>query len=201
MGCKTKIFFNLCLILGVLNSAIVHAQSATTPVAPKQLAQEDWHALKQAAGITVGKGYVAIHIIFDPHCPYSAKVFERLKQANLKQAIRWVPVAYFKPDSAQLAATLLQSKEPLKALEQNFALYDQQAQRGGLPVAADAPPLPQPQRYLQRRWMQWSAATPQIVIITNQRTVLAHRNPNDLAFIRAFIAHAGGLKEYENNDE
>ncbi|ODC04570.1 hypothetical protein BFW38_14555 [Terasakiispira papahanaumokuakeensis] len=73
-----------------------------------------------------------IYVFFDPNCPYchmAWKALQPYRAAGL--TIRWIPVAYLKPDSRNKAAALLDSDQPDALLSLNMTQF------GTLPKALD----------------------------------------------------------------
>lgn len=93
--------------------------------------------LQKLPSITVGTATGAtartVWIVFDPNCPYCSLAYRTLKQyANSQIQFKWVPVAYLRPDSAGRAATILDSPDPAKALDDNETGFDANTHQGGV---------------------------------------------------------------------
>lgn len=78
------------------------------------------------------KAPVRLIVFFDPNCPYCAILWKRLQPWMQRLPVRWVPIAFLKPSSLAIAATILRSPNPVKALAFNEGKYVFAAHAGGL---------------------------------------------------------------------
>ena len=141
------------------------AQEATL----KPLPSSAWQVLEQARGIDMGPDTdrePAVQVIFDVNCPYCARLHELFRRDYPGVVTRWVPVAYFKPDSASLAAAILNSPDPQASLEVNFGNYDFKSHHGGyVPLAGHTTSnMGKAQEVLRMHWKEWGGYTPMYVV-------------------------------------
>lgn len=133
-----------------------------------QTPQRTWTILQRAPGIVAGlnpNAVANIQIVFDPNCPYSAKIYQYFKRHFPAAAVRWTPVAYMRRDSTALAAAILTSSAPAKSLDQDLGGYDFVTHRSGyrIPAGRAASTLGEKQQVLQKTWAaQWGGYTPMI---------------------------------------
>ena len=67
-----------------------------------------------------------IYVFFDPNCPFSQLAWLALQPYREAGAeVRWVPVAYLKPDSRHRAAALLDADQPEQLLARNMTMFGQ----------------------------------------------------------------------------
>lgn len=143
---------------------------------PRPLPESAWQVLNAASGVVIGgegKAEVQVQVIFDAHCPYCARLYERLEQDYPKLVVRWVPIAYFKPDSEHVAAAILATNSPATSLARNFHEYDYARKRGGF----RAPPydryhLGPKHEALKRRWLDWGGYSPMLIAKTSSGDVV-----------------------------
>ncbi len=79
-------------------------------------------------------------VFFDPNCPFCARFWQSLWPRHREYRIRWIPVAYVRPDSARVAASILLANAPQAALVQNEEHFDYSNHRGGVMPAYRVPP-------------------------------------------------------------
>jgi thiol:disulfide interchange protein DsbG len=82
-----------------------------------------------------------VYVIFDANCPFCSAAYQSLRASNSAGLrVRWVPVAYLRPDSQGRAAAILESSDPAAALKSNEEGFDKTAHTGGIaPLAHPAP--------------------------------------------------------------
>ena len=162
-----------------------------------ELPDDAWQVISHARGLLVGgTTKTAIQIIFDPNCPYSAKLYKYLARRHPTTAVRWVPVTYFKRDSDALALSILEATSPAAALARNFSNYDAKTQHGGYEVRSGALGSPIVNQALKREWSHWGGGTPLVVVRTPKGTVLMQGGANDAEAIDRLLERADGLKGY-----
>ena len=147
----------------------VHGQEVRTKVLPTSA----WQVLEDARGIRVGGPIDArpsIQVIFDANCPYCARLHESLLRDHPEIAVRWVPIAYFRTDSAVLAAAILNSPDPQASLRRNFSEYDYKSHHGGYPVPERHASVPfgKAQTELEKFWKTWGGYTPMYIFRDKQ---------------------------------
>lgn len=153
-------------------AAPAHAQQARF----KEMSLSAWQAAEAAAGVVVGGApgsKPSIQVIFDANCPHCARLYALLRQEAPGIAVRWVPIAYFRPDSARLAAAILHADDPRAALDTDFRQYDFGAHHGGYRMPAEAPlALPESNTTLERQWRRWGGYTPMYLVRDKRGAVL-----------------------------
>lgn len=146
------------------------AQAGVTDVAP--LPASAWKLLEAAPGIRIGGKpgqNASVQVICDAHCPYCAKLERTLQQEHPGLVVRWVPVAYFKPDSAVLAAAILASPDPAASLAANYRGYDFTARRGAYrPPSGRQFQLDPAHAALKQQWLKWGGFTPMVIVRTRE---------------------------------
>lgn len=181
-------FRNLIVVMLLLAvpTALAMQRPATTV---EDLPGETWTLLEQAGGVVSGgTGATEIQVVFDANCPHSALRYLGLKKRHPDLAMRWVPVAYYKPDSSQRAAAILAAKNPSRALDVNFSDYDYDTQHGAYPVQAGRQ-LGDANEVLEQSWRRWRAAgTPMFIRRTADGRIQRFRGlPSDTKALDAFI--------------
>jgi hypothetical protein len=161
------------------------------------LGDQDWRLLESGPAVATGpKQRAAIQIVFDPNCPASANLFNRLAKTHTSTAIRWVPIAYYQRTSAGKAMSILADADPAAALTANFERYDFQAQQGAGTMVEVSPGLAQRMRSVRRQLDTWFGGTPLIVVRTDDGRVLMNNRGNQPQHVDGILALAGGLKAY-----
>lgn len=143
---------NKTLIAGDLISEA--GQNLTEQYADKYVPKPDLSALYPQLDKT---GYITegatqspksvIYIFFDPNCPFCHLTWKALQPyEKVGLQVRWVPVAYLKPDSVGKAAAIMEAKDKTAAFRENEMKYDGPADEGGVkalpkPSAATAAQL------------------------------------------------------------
>jgi len=134
---------------------------------PTQLPAEALDVVTSARGIQFNgspKDVPALHLVCDAHCPYCAKLHAQLATDFPERAVRWVPIAYFRADSAALAARILSSSDPVAALDGNYRTYDFAARRGGnQAMDGRAAMLDYEHGVLREHWREWGGYTPMVL--------------------------------------
>ncbi|QDH71587.1 hypothetical protein [Marilutibacter alkalisoli] len=166
----------------------------------RQLPASAWQQLDQARGVrlTGDAGLTPnVQIVCDPNCPYCARLDRRLREAHKNMPIRWVPVAYFKPDSETMAAAILSARDPVASLEANYRDYDFDARRGGHASPSERMRLDPGHAELKRAWKQWGGFTPMIIVRTRDGRILRAMGASD-AFVESVLEQAAPpVRAYE----
>lgn len=158
-GSKAWALALFCSLAGASASAEVKYLQPLPPSA--------WDLVEATPGIRLGESpgrQANIQIVCDANCPYCAKLDRTLRRDYPDLAVRWVPIAYFKPDSSALAAAILADADPAAALDRNYRGYDAVQRQGGYPVGAGQGPLGQAHQSLKEEWRKWGGFTPMIVV-------------------------------------
>lgn len=166
------------------------------------MSQGTWQILQDSPGIVTGgdpKAVVSIQIVFDPNCPWCAKIYQYLKQKHPNIPVRWTPVAYMRPNSYSLAAAMFASSNPSVSLDQNEAHYDFAKLQGGYSERAvgTALTLGHGQRVLQQTWeAKWGGYTPMIFFRDSRGRVFQAQTdqPEVIDLVVKLAAHP--LKSY-----
>lgn len=112
---------------------------AETSITPSAL----WSSLSRSLHITTGpQNYKrVIYVFFDPNCIYCHAFWEVADpvQKALHLDIRWVPVAFLKPNSMAKDAAILMAPNSAQAFEYNETHFHQSAEEGGIQGEATAP--------------------------------------------------------------
>lgn len=181
------------------------AQAALTDATP--LPASAWRLLEATPGITVGgdPGWKAsVQIVCDANCPYCAKLHRTVQHEYPGLAVRWVFVAYFKPESAALAAAILSSPDPAASLAANYRGYDFSTQRGAHrpPVGRQFQPRPA-HAELKQKWVEWGGFTPMVLVRTKDGTIVQAQG-SSAPFLRAALEQAAapvrGLKAWRPHE-
>lgn len=128
------------LFLGSMIFTTVSATAmAETSITPSAL----WSSLSRSLHITTGpQNYKrVIYVFFDPNCIYCHAFWEVADpvQKALHLDIRWVPVAFLKPNSMAKDAAILMAPNSAQAFEYNETHFHQSAEEGGIQGEATAP--------------------------------------------------------------
>ena len=95
--------------------------------------ESTWRVAHALPGVMTGPEIgPSIIVFFDPNCPFCAHFWHRLHALRKRLRIKWVPVAFIRPTSLNMAAQILASKSPVKALDFNEQHYDFALHEGGL---------------------------------------------------------------------
>lgn len=189
-----------CVLLAWLAAAPVAAAATTAHeiVAPKVLPASAWDHVKGTPGIVFGRttpGIPDVQMICDVHCPYCARVYTQLVERRPALRVRWVPIAYFKPDSDRVAAAILAAPDPRAALDRNYRAYDHAARRGGYgDASADVLKLDASHAALKERWRGWGRFTPMVLVRAGDGTVLQAAGTSP-AFLDPVLDRAGRSKQ------
>jgi hypothetical protein len=107
-------------------------------------------------------------------------------------------VAYFKPDSASLAAAILSARDPAASLETNYRNYDFTARSGGYtPPSNRRQHLDAEHTALKQQWVQWGGFTPMIIVRTRDGLILQAMGSGE-TFVRSVLDQAApARKVYE----
>jgi len=131
------------------------------------LSTSAWDLVEATPGIRLGGSpgrQANIQVVCDANCPYCAKLDRTLRRDYPDVAIRWVPIAYFKPDSSTLAAAILADADPAAALDRNYRDYDAVQRRGGYPAGPAQESLGPAHQSLKQEWRKWGGFTPMILV-------------------------------------
>lgn len=180
------------------------AQAGITDATP--LPASAWGLLEATPGIRVGgdPGHKAsVQVVCDANCPYCAKLQRTLPRDYPGLAVRWVFVAYFKPESAALAAAILASPDPAASLAANYRGYDFTTRRGGYRPRAGRPlGLSPAHSALKQQWLKWGGSTPMVLVRTKDGRIVQAQG-STAPFLRAALDQAapavGGLKAWQPN--
>lgn len=164
----TRRVFLLAIVLTSTLLASGYGSAASPSFDGRHIPVRIWLRIHQAEGIVTGgkRGDVPnIQVIFDANCPWCARLFVKIQDDHPNVAIRWVPIAYFDPNSAAIAASILASRDPVKSLSVNFDNYDFKKERGGYPVPLRTSDiyLPPANMKLKNEWKELGGYTPMIV--------------------------------------
>jgi len=80
------------------------------------------------------------YVFLDANCIFchlAWKAFQPYEKVGLQ--VRWLPVAFLKPDSAGKGAALLTAKDPEAALALNETKFDESSETGGIPAMTQIP--------------------------------------------------------------
>lgn len=97
---------------------------------------------ERAHGFTEGTRGPLIYVFFDPNCSYCSRFYRDTRSfiASNSIRIRWIPVAFLKPDSVGKAEAILSAKNPVAALASHEATFDEDTETGGIsPLTAGNP--------------------------------------------------------------
>ena len=110
---------------------------------PKPMGAEKLAAdMMRAPGFVVGDKGPMFTVFLDPNCIFCHKFWQSaypLAQAG-KLRFKVVPVGFLKPTSLSKAATILQSRDPAQAWEQNEVKFDAATEEGGTVPGKDLAP-------------------------------------------------------------
>ncbi len=82
-----------------------------------------------------------VYVIFDANCPFCSAAYQNMRSyGNAGLRVRWVPVAYLRPDSQGRGAAILEASDPAAALKSNEEGFDKAKHTGGIaPLEHPAP--------------------------------------------------------------
>lgn len=106
-------------------AALLPAQAQAQADGTERLPLSVWSQLDAARAIQPHGNQPQLQIIFDPYCPASARLFQTLRAQYPHASVRWVPIAYYRPQSGQAAARILAARDPRQALAEQFEALDQ----------------------------------------------------------------------------
>lgn len=122
----------------LINGIVMDAQGVdlTEEHQRSWLPRPEWHDLETAYYLTEpslkssSDGQLEtstyLYVFFDPNCPFSQLAWLALQPYREAGAeIRWIPVAYLKPDSRNRAAALLDAEQPDELLALNMENFGQ----------------------------------------------------------------------------
>lgn len=160
-----------------ISAAITAAQLRGINLRLDPLPPSAWQVLESTPAIQVGGSpdlHASVYVVFDANCPHCAKLYQRMQRDYFDDIpVRWVPIAFLKPDSAALAGAILASTDPGKSLNVNYRNYDFENHHGGYRPPADMQFHLASNHYkLKRHWERWGGRTPMITIRTQGGTVL-----------------------------
>jgi thiol:disulfide interchange protein DsbG len=187
-----------CMVLPGLTGV---ASAANPEPKLRQVPVEVWEALEGASGIVSGgtSGTTPnIQIIFDMNCPWCARLYMALKQKHPDIAVRWVPIAYFRNDSAAMAAAVLASDHPGAGLDVNFRNYDFQRDHGGykLDRRHAAGSLAPQHGSLKRLWKTWGGYTPMFLFRNREGEIMLTGGAADWVVESVISRAAPPLRRY-----
>lgn len=160
------------------------ALGQNAPAAREAVPLTVWSQLEGARSIQRrGAGQAGIQVVFDPFCPASANLFRKLEQEHPEALVRWVPVAYYRRDSAAVAHALLAAGTPFQAMAAQFESLSR-------PDAPRAEPLrPGPQQAVNPEILQSALGlggyTPMVFSRSDSGAVQLHRGHYDSAIEQA----------------
>jgi thiol:disulfide interchange protein DsbG len=155
-----------------------HSLAQAQDVEFKRMPLAAWQSVEIAEGVEMGEtpaSKPSIQVIFDANCPYCARLYALLLQDAHGMAVRWVPIAYLRDDSARLAAAILDANDPRAALDANFRKYDFHTHHGGYklsPSTSTLLGLPAANVALKRQWRSWGGYTPMFLVKDNSGAIL-----------------------------
>lgn len=175
----------------------VSAQVQTERVLPDRA----WRLLEGAPGVwwTGASGARAnVQVVCDANCPYCARLDKVLREDWPELAVRWIPVAYFTPESEAMAASIMAAPDAPGALHDNYRGYDHRERRGGH-VPADASARLDPGLDVVRaQWERWGGFTPMVVVRTADGRILQAMGSRGPMLERALEQAAPAARRYES---
>ncbi|SFC26807.1 thiol:disulfide interchange protein DsbG [Marinospirillum celere] len=122
----------------LINGVILDAQGVdlTEEHQRSWLPRPEWQDMETAHYLTESSLYqnedgqtetrFSLYMFFDPNCPFSQLAWVAMQPYREAGAeIRWIPVAYLKPDSRHRAAALLDAEQPAELLALNMENFGQ----------------------------------------------------------------------------
>ena len=121
------------------------ARAQSPAAAPAPLPPPDARAMleqfeKSGRGFDMRPGVKAattVYVVFDPQCPWCAKLWDSAKPIAERVRFVWLPVAVLNPRSEPQGAAILAAANPVETMEANEARLP----KGGLPIDTLAPPM------------------------------------------------------------
>jgi hypothetical protein len=127
--------------------------------------------LERARGVVIGAeagASPAFQVIFDPNAPCDVELWRTLQHAHPELAVRWLPIAYFTADSAEVGLEILDAPAPATALDTHFQGIGHHVCHGDLPDddadKASTNVLDPAQTALLEAWQNWGGYTPMIIL-------------------------------------
>lgn len=174
-----KTGYKLALLLGMALAAPLKTTAQESRL-PPQLPAGALDVINAAEGIQFNGPQDSrpdLQLVCDANCPYCAKLYVQLRDDLPEHVVRWVPIAYFKPDSASLAAQILSSGDPAAALDRNYRTYDFVERRGGYQSSdGRTHMLDYEHEVLRQHWRDWGGYTPMILAPDGQGQVYRARD-------------------------
>jgi len=117
--------FGALMIKAVAFVVLIVGTANATNLFFRPNAEKLYTELAHATWVANGHGPKILYFIFDPNCPYCHMLFEELEPLIGPDhlTVREVPVGYLTPTSLFKAATILESKHPLRLIAQGEAHY------------------------------------------------------------------------------
>ena len=150
----------VCLLWGMLLGTFLPSVTLAAGLPPTLPAALSMHGqaiqdrLRQVAAVApqlpaiyTGPAHARREIVvfFDPNCPFCARLWDALQPWRAQLRVEWIPIAFLRPSSIRIAATMLTAPHPAQALAENEEHYQYQTRSGGL-----LPALTQPAPLLQK---------------------------------------------------
>ena len=134
-----------------------------------------WRLLEGAPGVrwTGPTGARAnVQVVCDANCPHCARLDTVLREDWPGLAVRWIPVAYFTPESEAMAASILAAPDASGALHDNYRGYDHRRRRGGHVATDAAGRLGRELSVVRSQWERWGGFTPMVVVRTGDGRII-----------------------------
>jgi len=160
-----------------------------------------WRLLERAPGVpwTGPAGARAnVQVVCDANCPYCARLDKVLREDWPEQVVRWIPVAYFTPESEAMAASILAAPDASGALHDNYREYDHRERRGGHVPADAAARLGRELDAVRSQWERWGGFTPMVVVRTGDGRILQAMGSRGPLLERALEQAAPPARRYES---
>jgi thiol:disulfide interchange protein DsbG len=106
---------------------------------PKPDYAKYWGLLGKSTWIATGakQAKSVIYVFLDPSCTFCKLAWKSLQPYEaVGLQVRWVPVGILSADSAGMAAAIIDSRDPGKALDEHMGGYDPRTQKGGVKTVA-----------------------------------------------------------------
>ena len=172
---KRAVHFLWGILLGLLLTPVAWAAALppTLPAALSMHGQAIQHRLQQVAAVApklpaiyTGPAHARRQIVvfFDPNCPFCARLWDALQPWRAQLRVEWIPIAFLRPSSIWIAATMLTAPNPVQALAENEEHYQYQTRSGGLlPTLTQPAPLLQKIRRSTAIWQENFDVSPAIL--------------------------------------
>lgn len=173
---RNGVMLGLCLILAGWASFSVAQAKIPGLTAPSEFFTESthqqlvminksWDQARHLPGVMTGpKRGPVIMVFFDPNCPFCARLWKRIHEKYANLIVKWIPVAFVHSTSLGMAARILSTKDPQKALAFNEDHYHFTTERGGLlPLYPIPPKLAAAIKHNTRFWRKRFGVTPTIL--------------------------------------